>query len=166
MPNLYFILLVIFLMPFSLIMTWQILQLILLESNYFKLCKKKTIDLSIDQLFVFVKILIKKRLWFKSLKLLESLEDVDLSYRHKYFNIFGFIYYKIEQYNLAKKYYLKSLYLKNNYLVALQNLAKVHELQKDYSLALKVYNSILSYDSNNKLANIKVARLKSRDSRI
>jgi hypothetical protein len=42
-PNVYFLLLVSFLIPFSLIMTWQIIQLILLESNYFKFYKKKLV---------------------------------------------------------------------------------------------------------------------------
>nr|YP_009589075.1 conserved hypothetical plastid protein [Corallina ferreyrae]QBL75591.1 conserved hypothetical plastid protein [Corallina ferreyrae] len=107
-----------------------------------------------------------KRLWFQSLKLLESVKEVDLEYRHQYFNTVGFIYYNMKDYDLAKKYYIEAISIKNNYLVALQNLAKVYELQNNYVSAIESYNSILSYEPDNRIANLKVTRLKNRDSRI
>lgn len=165
-PNLYFIVLILFLIPLSFLVTIQLVQLILLESRYRQFSNyEDKYSLACDYLFI-VKILVAKRLWFSSIQLLEHINHTNLKDSHLYFNIFGFIYYKIGEYNLAKEYYIKAVAIKNNYLLGLQNLAKVYEIEKSYDLALMTYTSILSYDPENVLAQASLIRLKSRDSRI
>lgn len=107
---------------------------------------------SIDELFDMLNILIEKRLWFKAVKLMESGIDIPLNKMHQYFNALGLVYYSMGQYDLARLYYLKALDIKDNYIVALQNLAKVYEKAENYALVLSVYKSILKYDSTNKIA--------------
>lgn len=165
-PDLYFILLLFFLIPFSFFVTSQLIQLISLENHYRQVFKQKS-KYYLSEYFIFVvKILVEKRLWFVSIHFLESIASSDLKDSHRYFNIMGFIYYKMGEYNLAKEYYLKAISVKNDYILGLQNLAKVYEVEKAYDLALITYNSILSYDPENLLAQANVSELNSRDSRI
>ena len=165
-PNLYFILLILFLVPCSCFVTFQLIQLILLESRYILFLRYKLkYDLSQDYLFV-VKILTAKRLWFLSIQFLESINYTSLKDCHIYFNTLGFIYYKIGENQLAKEYYVKAIAIKSNYLLGLKNLAKVYEIEKAYKLAVKTYESILSCDPANVLAQASLNALKSRDSRI
>ena len=165
-PNLYFILLLFFLIPIFYFVTSQIVQLIVLENLHSQFSKYEISNNLTTYYLSIVKILITKRLWFQSIQVLESINNLELQDRHIYFHTIGFIYYKMGEFNLAKEYYLKTISIKQDYLLALRNLAKIYELEKQYSLAFNIYSSILLYDSDNILAKEKMLKLKSRDSRI
>lgn len=167
MPSIYLFILLVFLSPVFTIITFQLIQIINLEYQ-FKILNQKDIakNLNNDDIFTLAKICTKKRLWFSSIKLLESKCIVDTDSKFKYLNAIGFSYYSMKQYELAKPYYLKALSYKKDYLIALQNLGKIYELTNNFSLALETYRSILFYYPGNLLASKNIIKLKSRDSRI
>nr|YP_010471014.1 hypothetical protein N4M48_pgp178 [Synarthrophyton patena]UVF62843.1 hypothetical protein [Synarthrophyton patena] len=161
-PIIYCIILLLFLLLLCVIITLQLIYIFTINNHLSILNKKKdTSQLNKDDTIILSKIYMKKQLWLSSIKMLES---IDLNY--KCFNLMGFSYYSMKQYNIAKVYYLKSLELKKDYLVALKNLAKVYELTEDFSLALKAYNSILHYDKDSIIAINGLMKIKNRDSRI
>lgn len=149
---LYLILMCSILSVFFCFIFFQVFQSVKLELFFYQLKSKEEKLYSVDELFDALKILIEKRLWFKAVKLIESVTNVPVDKMHQYFNALGFIYYSMNQYDLARLYYLKALDVKHNYIIALQNLAKVYEKNKNYALVLSVYKSILKYDSTNKIA--------------
>lgn len=133
MPYLYFLVLLIFLVLYSSFVTFQLYKLIKIES-FFKKNVLSNVDLcNMDQFFIALKLLSYKKLWFASILLVERQKKIPKGYIHRYFNVVGFIYYNMQEYDFAKLYYLKSLNEKNNYLVALSNLAKVYEKKNKYS---------------------------------
>lgn len=166
-PSIYFIVLLVFLFPVSIIITFQLAQIANLDYQ-FNILNRKEVDknLNEDDAFTLARICVKKRLWLSSIKVLESKRIPDTDSKSKYFNAIGFSYYSMKQYDLAKTYYLKSLSCKKDYLIALQNLGKIYELTNNLSLALETYSSILFYDPDNLLASKSIVRLKNRDSRI
>lgn len=132
MPYIYFLVLLIFLVLYSLFITVQLYKFIKLEL-FFKKSLLKNIGLyNIDQLFIVLRVLSSKRLWFTSIRVVEEQKDIVRKEIHRYFNAVGFIYYNMQKYDLAKLYYLKSLNEKSDYLVALNNLAKVYEKKNTY----------------------------------
>ena len=94
------------------------------------------------------------------MNLMESKKNIASENIHKYFNSIGYLYDSMHKYNLAILYYLKALSFKDNYVLALQNLAKVYEKKKQCTLALSTYQSILKYDKSNLLANEYLKKIK------
>lgn len=130
MPYIYFSVLLVFLVLYSVFITFQVYKLISLELSFKKIVLKKIDSNNMDQLFNTLRILLYKRLWLKAIKLLEYPKNVPQISIHKYFNAVGFVYYSMEKYDLAKLYYLRSLSKKDDYLAVLNNLAKVYEKKK------------------------------------
>jgi len=159
-PYLYFILILLFLIPFAFFISVQLFQLIKFELYFNDLKQIDSDDYSIDQLFNLLKILVKKKLWLTCINLMESKKNIPSQNIHQYFNSIGYLYDSMGKYNLAILYYLKALSFKDNYIVALQNLAKIYEKKKNYNLALSAYQSILKYDKSNELANEYLERRK------
>lgn len=149
----YFFLILLFLIPFSFLVSVQLFQLIKFELYFYDLNQIDSDDYSMDQLFYLLKILLKKKLWLTSINLMESKKNIFNENIHKYFNSIGYLYDSMDKHNLAILYYLKALSFQDKYIVALQNLAKVYEKKKNYPLALSTYKSILKYDESNLLAN-------------
>lgn len=129
-PHIYLLLMLNLLIVFSALISFQVFQSIKLELSFNQLNLRNDNNYGMEELFDALKILIDKRLWFKSIKLIESTTNITMDNMPKYFNAIGFIYYNMNKYDLACLYYLKALSLKDNYLVALQNLAKVYEKKK------------------------------------
>ena len=86
--------------------------------------------LDLDQFFYVIKYLSYKKFWFQSLNILEERMQIPLTQRHEYFNVVGFIYYKMTQYDLAELYYRVSLSCKPDYIKALKNLSKIEEFKQ------------------------------------
>ena len=86
--------------------------------------------LNLDQLFCLIKYFSYKKFWFQSLNLLEEQTQISLTQRHEYFNVVGFIYYKMNEYYLAELYYRISLSYKPDYIKALKNLSKIEEVRQ------------------------------------
>lgn len=158
-PYIYFILILLFLIPFSFLVSLQLFQLIKFELYLNDLKQIDSDDYSVEQLFNLLTILVKKKLWLTSINLMESKNNIPNKNIHQYFNSIGYLYDSMSKYNLAILYYLKALSFKDNYIVALQNLAKVYE-KKNSSLAFSTYKDILKYDEFNLLANEYLAKRK------
>ena len=163
LPNVYFLLILIFLFPLSLVITSQLFKIVLREVNLCILYEDNKANYTFNELFVLLKAFINKRLWFKSLELLEENHNILVGNMHQYFNAIGFIYYNMSQYNLAQLYYLKAVNLKEDYLIALQNLARLYHQQKKYMLAVSTYKSILLYDKHNLVACHYLQKQKTND---
>ena len=153
MPNLYFILMLVILLFFGVFITIQLFNISIAERLLFKSKQTCISSVQTKELFNLVKILILKKLWFTSIKLLEAHKVLSKDQMHKYFNIFGFIYYQMRQYDLAQLYYLKAIKVKSDYVVALQNLLKIYEKKKNQILIDITCTTILRYDVNNHIAN-------------
>nr|YP_009541656.1 hypothetical protein [Synarthrophyton chejuense]AYR05665.1 hypothetical protein [Synarthrophyton chejuense] len=167
MPVIYCIILLFILLPICVIITLQLIQIINLDYKHNQLKRKENLGyLALDDILFLVSIFIKKKLWFSSIKILEKQLRKDLEINYRYFNLIGFSYYGMKQYEMAKIYYSKALDCKPDYLIALKNLAKVSELTNDLSGALFAYSSILSYDPLNTFASNALIKIKNRDSRI
>ena len=166
LSNIYLFILFLFLFFLSFVITLQIVQLAFLQSNYYKLKKLSFISMSDKQRLILVEVLIKKKLWLIALKVLESNYVVGETNNYSYFNTLGFVYYCMNRYDLAEKYYLQAINIKDDYIVALQNLAKLYEVQSNYNLVVKTCKKILSNDSNNTFASIALKKFSNRDSRI
>ena len=86
------------------------------------------------------------------------------------YNAIGFTYFGSEQYDLSIYYYKEAIAKSPNYIVALNNLAYAYEKKQLVQEAIEVYQQVISYDSNNKIANEKSnilkRRFKIRDDRI
>lgn len=147
----YFAFTLFFLIPFSLFIVFQLFQVVKIDVYLWKAKNNKTLYPS-DYLFDLVTVLLKKRLWFDAIKLLESAQNLSELEKPQYFNALGFVYYSVHKYNIAKFYYLKALKLKKNYIVALQNLAKLYDIAKNYEMAASTYQTVLTYDPLNKVA--------------
>lgn len=149
----YFVSLLFLLIPFSCFIVFQLFQLAKIEIC----CSKIKFDNSValhdtDELFDLLSGLIKKCLWLDAVNLMEqnyTLPGLDAC---QYFNALGFVYYKMEAYNLAKSYYIEALSIKEDYIVALQNLAEVYDVLKDRKLAFSTYEYILRHDPCNSSA--------------
>ena len=130
MPYLYFLFLLFFLLLFAIFLTAQLYTIFKFElfarSKMFMQIEK----LDLDQFFYVIKYCSYKKFWFQCLNLLEKQVQIPLTQRHKYFNVVGFIYYKMAQYYLAELYYKVSLSYKPDYTKALKNLSKIEEMKK------------------------------------
>ena len=125
MPYIYFCVLLIFLFLYSFFITLQLYRSIKFELAFRKIVLIQNEICSWNQLFYNLRILSYKKLWFRSIKLVESQIVVPNDKEHQYFNAVGFIYQSMKKYELAKLYYLRSLDRKKNYLTALKNLLKM-----------------------------------------
>nr|YP_009051142.1 hypothetical protein [Galdieria sulphuraria]AIG92584.1 hypothetical protein [Galdieria sulphuraria] len=68
------------------------------------------------------------------------------------YNSIGYVYMHIEEYNLAIKFFEKCIAIQPNYIISINNLAKVYEKINDIKKAIDLYQLVLSYDNQNKTA--------------
>ena len=129
MLYLYFLVLLIFLLSFAFFLTFQFYKLFTFE--FF--VKNETLSfvesVEINNLFYSIKCLLYKKRWLQSLELLESQVKIPLKKRPEYFNVVGFIYYKMNQYHLAELYYKVSLSYRPDYEIAVKNLSRIKEIK-------------------------------------
>lgn len=127
MPYLYFLVLLTFLFLFAVFLTFQLYNFFIFEL-FIKNEESSTIEsFEINQLFYFIKCFLYKKRWFQSLKLLESQTNLPFYKMAEYFNVVGFIYYKMNQFHLAELYYKVSLSYEPGSAIALKNLSIVKE---------------------------------------
>ena len=130
MPYLYFSFLLIFLLLFAIFLTVQLYKILKFELFVRNKIFMKMEKLDLDQLFYVIKYFSYKKFWFHSLDMLEKQTQISLKRRHEYFNVVGFIYYKMTQYYLAELYYRVSLSYRPDYIKALKNLSKIEDMKK------------------------------------
>ena len=130
MPYLYFSFLLFFLSLFTIFLTFQLYTIFKFELFARSKMLKQIEELDFNQLFYVVKYFSYKKFWFQCLNILEKQRQIPLAQRHEYFNVVGFIYYKIAQYYLAELYYRVSLSYKPDYKKALKNLSKIEDMKR------------------------------------
>lgn len=162
LPIVYLSILALFLLIFSWLISQQLKTIFLLESQFqYFLDKSKNNELGIEDSFAFSKVCIAKKLFTRAIiesqlvlqknLLLKSPENAAII--AKLYNMLGFIYYEADQKKLAKNFYERALELDSNYIVALNNLAKIYEDTKNFLKAEAIYNKVLNIDKSNQLAN-------------
>lgn len=158
-PHLYFALVLFFLIPLSSFIFFQLFRLVNLEICFYVIGNKNRAACTTDELLSLLSILVKKKLWLDSIKLIESRLIINDVYMYQYLNALGFTYYNMQKYDLAKFYYIEALKIKQDYILALQNLAKVYEVLRDNTLLKLTYESILKHDPVNKVASRQLSNL-------
>lgn len=152
LPRLYFAFVLLFLIPFSCFIVLQLFRLIHAEASFYQLKKKDILLCTDNEVLCLLYIMLKKKLFFDAIKIIEVKQlynDINLC---QFMNALGFIYYNMHQYDLAKFYYIRALEIKNDYIAALQNIAKVYELTKENRLLKLTCDFILRHDPENKIA--------------
>ena len=130
MPYFYLIILLFFLSLYSLLITGQLYQFTSL--NIFnRILPVKQVNqadsLTITKLFLSLKKLSSKGLWFDCLLLLELQSSLPIETRCSYFNAVGVIYQNMKQSDLAELYFLSALVEKSDYAPALRNLINLKD---------------------------------------
>lgn len=151
-PNLYFALVLLALTPLSCFIAFQLFQVFKVDICFYQIRQESAVINTDERLFGCLSVLVKKKLWFDAIKLMEKnylLKNLSLQ---RYFNALGFVYHNMQEYNLAQLYYVRALEIQEDYLVALKNLAKVYKLKKEPALLLSTYRSILKHDPTNRIA--------------
>jgi tetratricopeptide (TPR) repeat protein len=76
------------------------------------------------------------------------------------YNTLGFTYFKLNKYEQAIYYYTQAIKILPDYALALTNLSLVYENKQMYIEAYKTYQSVLFYDSDNKIAKTRLPLMK------
>ena len=130
MPYFYLIILLFFLFLYSLLITWQLYKLTSLNIfNRTLLVKQvnQTNVFKITELFLSLKKLSSRGLWFDSLLLLESQSSLSIEMKCRYFNAVGVIYQQMKQSDLAELYFLSALLEQSDYAPAVRNLVNLKD---------------------------------------
>lgn len=152
LPRLYFAFLLLFLLPFSCFIVFQLFQLISIEIEFYQLKNKSVFACTDNEVVRLLHIMTRKKVWLDAIRLIELRKAVDDIGSYQLMNALGFIYYSMRKYDLAKFYYIEALRGKNNYIIALQNLAKVYKVTKQSRLLKLTCQSILKYEPDNQIA--------------
>ena len=167
MPKIYFIVLYIFLLPFVILITIQMVKILVREYWLVILSRlQSSQSFTCDSMFNLARLYTLKKQWFACVRILELCLQISSQNEYVYFNALGFCYYNMGYYDLAKNYYMNAVDGKNNYTLALNNLAKVYITTENYDKALEIYKLILKYNPDCKRAKKNLKNLKNRDSRI
>jgi len=158
LPRLYFALVLLFLIPFSCFIVFQLFHLTIVEIEFYQLKSKDIFACTDSEELRLLHIMARKHAWLDAIKLIELRKTVDGISLCQSMNALGFIYYSMRKYDLAKFYYIEALKMKSNYIVAMQNLVKVYEATKQSRLMKLVCQSILKHDSGNKIARRYLAK--------
>nr|YP_009243953.1 hypothetical protein Sdur_150 [Sporolithon durum]AMK96195.1 hypothetical protein Sdur_150 [Sporolithon durum] len=162
MPRLYLLVLLCTLVSICVVITNQVVHLINREKHYIRLSKNLANNsISIDDFLALAKIYTLKKSWFSCIKLLEKQLISYKHFSHICYNAIGFCYYNMKFLNLSKTYYLYSIQSKSDYILALNNLAKVYKKIGLHNQAREVYESILYYQSNDSVAKHELTNKKS-----
>lgn len=166
-PKVYFIILSIFLMPLVIMITDQVIKIFVREGQL-EILRRRQLDQNCTpkDLFNLAKLYTLRKQWFSSICILELCLQTTVEHKCIYFNALGFCYYNLKHYDSAKDYYMKAIHCKKDYVLALNNLAKVYLSTENYREALRTYESILNYNPDFMHVKENIENLRSRDSRI
>ena len=153
LPRLYFALVLLLLIPLSSFTAFQLSLLITTEIELRQLKSRDIATCAESEVLCLLRIMTRKKTWFDAVKLIELRQLRDHTSSYQLTNALGFIYQSMCNYELAELYYVEALRIKSDYIIALQNLAKVYAVTKQSRLLRRACQSILKLDSNNKIAN-------------
>ena len=158
LPIFYLSILTIFLLMLSWVITKQLKTIFLLESQFqYFLDESQNVTLKAEEVLAFAKVCVAKQCFTKAV--IESHFALKTYNAAKYqltlaqiYNMLGFIYYEASQKTLAKEFYQKAIELDPNYIIALNNLAKIYEDIQDLKKALILYSKVLNLNPSNHIA--------------
>ena len=175
LPIIYLIVLFAALIIIILILLKQIFQKKDLEQNLSELKKKLRLGIAtpLDHYSLGV-IYLSKKLFDEAIlqfsNALKNWDKNDIEGLSNLYNTIGFTYFESDQFDVSIYYYKEAIELNPTYTIALNNLAYSYEKKKMFQDAIDVYSKVLSYDTNNPIANEKLlslrTRVKTRDDRI
>nr|YP_009237287.1 hypothetical protein [Wildemania schizophylla]AKS28334.1 hypothetical protein [Wildemania schizophylla] len=161
LPIFYLSILTIFLICLSWIITKQLKTIFLLESQFkYFVDKRQNGILGADEIFAFARVCVAKKLFVNAIVESQAVLQ-DKSYftiannndiMSKLYNMLGFIYYEAGHSAFAKNFYLRAIDMNSNYIVALNNLAKIYEDIKNFRKAEDLYQQVLKINSSNETA--------------
>ena len=148
--RIYLIIAIIFLLFLCSFMTLELIKSCIYYYIYF--VKFYGIDhknFNIDNIIFLFQYKLKKKQWFSCILMIEFFQEVqDINYS----NFLGICYQKLSLDFVAEYYYLQVLNYDSKNLVILHNLAEIYCKIDKKEEALKIYNRIISIDSNDKIA--------------
>nr|BED43097.1 Ycf37 protein [Pyropia sp. Myanmar_A]BED43294.1 Ycf37 protein [Pyropia sp. Myanmar_B]BED43491.1 Ycf37 protein [Pyropia sp. Myanmar_C] len=162
LPLFYLSILTLFLLILNWLIGRQIKMILALESQFKYFCgKSQNGILELEEHFAFAKVCVAKKSFSKAIieiqLVLKKNPDLDMLDNNtiipNLYNMLGFIYSKAGQVNFAKNFYKQALQIDPNYVVALNNLAKIYEDKKDFKQAEFLYDRVLTLQLNNKIAS-------------
>lgn len=119
-----------------------------------------------DNFYKLGQIYLQKNFYEKAINLFrQSLKDWDLNDKiglGSLYNTLGFTYFKLKEYEYAKYYYLEAIKLLPDYTLALTNLGLIYEINKMYFEAFTIYDTVLNYEQNNKIALSRIIIVKEK----
>lgn len=162
LPVFYLSILTLFLLILNWLIFKQIETILALESQFkYFFEKSQNGILELEEHLAFAKVCVAKKSFSQAiiesqLALKKNLEfnmlDNNTVIANLY-NTLGFIYSEAGQVQLAKTFYKQALQIDPNYVVALNNLAKIYEELKDFKQAESLYDTVLTLQVNNKIAS-------------
>lgn len=162
LPIFYLSILTIFLLILNWLIFQQLKTILLLESQFkYFVDKSQNRKLEPEESFAFAKVCVAKKYFSKAIiegqLALKNYRDLNILDNNiviaNLYNMLGFIYFEAGQTSFAKNFYEQALQINPNYVVALNNLAKIYEEVKDLKKAESLYDKVLTLNLNNKTAN-------------
>lgn len=161
LPIFYLSILTIFLISLSWIISKQLKTIFLLESQFkYFTDKRQTETIGLEESFAFAKVCVAKQLFVNAIVESQNVLKNNREFNNadhnqtiaNLYNMLGFIYYEAGYLVFSKDFYSKAIEIDSNYLVALNNLAKIYEDTKDFKQAEVLYKQVLKINCNNQIA--------------
>lgn len=162
LPIFYLSILTLFLLILNWIIFQQLKTILSLESQFkYFVDKSQNSILEVEESFAFAKVCVAKKYFSKAIiegqLALKKHHDFNISDNNiiiaNLYNMLGFIYFEAGQVSVAKNFYEEALIIDPNYVIALNNLAKIYEEINDFKKAESLYDKVLTLNLNNKTAN-------------
>nr|YP_010925718.1 hypothetical protein RMC01_pgp207 [Neoporphyra seriata]WKD83950.1 hypothetical protein [Neoporphyra seriata] len=161
LPIFYLSILTVFLLILNGVIFQQLKTILSLESQFKYFIEKRQNDiLDMEESFAFAKLCVAKKCFSRAIvegqlatkKHTNLNPDNENTIIANLYNMLGFIYSEAKQLDIAKNFYQKALQIDPNYVIALNNLAKIYEDDKDFKKAEALYDKVLTLNLNNKTA--------------
>lgn len=131
----------------------QIINNQLIEKKIKFLENKKQTNDNAEDSYRLGQLYLQKKLFNRCLILLDqALQSWDLNDRiglASLINTIGFVYFKLNKYDLSIYYYRIAIKILPDFVIAIKNLAFAYESKKLFNEALNYYNICLSFQPNN-----------------
>ena len=158
LPLTYLLILLTILSTLAFFLVQEILKKRKLEDNLYEIQKKvRTNKANSEDHYLLGTLYLSKKLFDQAIiqfrYALKSWDITDKEGLANLYNTIGFTYFESEQYDLAIYYYKEALKNLQTYTTAWNNLGYAYEKKKLFSDALESYSTVLTYDTENEIAN-------------
>jgi tetratricopeptide (TPR) repeat protein len=158
LPLTYLLILLTILSLLAFFLIKEILKKRRLENNLYEIQKKvRTNKADSEDHYLLGTLYLSKKLFDQAIiqfrYALKSWDVNDKEGLANLYNTIGFTYFESNQYDLAIYYYKEALKNLQTYTTAWNNLGYAYEKKKLFSEALESYSEVLTYDTENEVAN-------------